>query len=64
LSTSPGAFARIVPFLLVLAALSLFVQPHVSAWRARRGVEHNRLLLGGGLAAVALYNGYFGAARE
>lgn len=61
LSTPAGVFGRVVPFLLVFAAATLLAQPKISAWGARHLVRANRYLLGAGLFAVSVYNGYFGA---
>jgi uncharacterized membrane protein YfcA len=61
LSTPEHLFARIVPFLLVTAAVVLFFQPRISTWRESRPGRHNRLLLPCGLFAVSVYGGYFGA---
>jgi hypothetical protein len=61
LSTPPGVFSRIVPFLLAAAAVGLIIQPRLTAWRERRNVGQSRFLLPAGLFAVTLYNGYFGA---
>ncbi|MFC4947809.1 sulfite exporter TauE/SafE family protein [Pseudonocardia sp. GCM10023141] len=67
LLTPPGAFERIVPFLVGAAALLLLVQPRLR-WAARPATEqpdepgraHPGVL--GGVLAVAVYGGYFGAA--
>ena len=61
LSTPPGAFARVVPFLLAAAALALLFQPRLSAWLDRRERRAGALVLGTGLFAMSVYNGYFGA---
>ncbi len=58
LSTPSRLFARIVPFLLVAAVLALLVQPLAGRVRPGRG---RRAVLAAGLAAMALYSGYFGA---
>lgn len=60
-STSPGAFAHVVPFLLLIAAASLLLQPRISSWRDRRRPKHGGLALPFGVLATSLYNGYFGA---
>jgi uncharacterized membrane protein YfcA len=60
-STPPGVFARLVPFLIATAALALLLQPRLTAWRQQRSVRSGGLLLAGGLFAVSAYNGYFGA---
>lgn len=62
LVTPPGAFERIVPFLVGGAAAVLLFQPRIRAAAGRR--EHRRAGPGiaAGLFAVAVYGGYFGAA--
>jgi hypothetical protein len=60
LLTPPGAFGRVVPFLVAAGSLALLAQPRVAAWR--RGRDHvNAALLLAGLVAVSVYGGYFGA---
>lgn len=61
LFTSPGAFAKVVPFLVALGALALLGEPQLSAWRARRKGPGSRFLVPSGLAALSVYNSYFGA---
>jgi hypothetical protein len=61
LLTPNHLFARIVPFLLVLAAVVLLFQPRLSRWRDRRVTDSSRFLLPLGLLAVSVYSGYFGA---
>ncbi len=61
LSTPATVFARIVPFLLMIAALSLIAQPRISSWRTSRGARSDRVALFGGVFGTSLYNGYFGA---
>jgi hypothetical protein len=62
LLTPDGFFAWIVPFLVALASLVLLFQPRIAAWReSRRTAGHRRELIAG-LAAVSIYDGYFGAA--
>ncbi|HEX3795174.1 MAG TPA: sulfite exporter TauE/SafE family protein [Acidimicrobiales bacterium] len=61
LSTPDRIFGRIVPFLLALAALTLFFQPQLTSWRRGFFNRHGRLLLPVGLFGVSLYSGYFGA---
>jgi uncharacterized protein len=62
LITPSSFFAWVVPFLVAAAAVLLFFQPRIFAWRAGRStVEHQRVVPYG-LFAVALYEGYFGAA--
>lgn len=60
LSTPPGAFGRVVPFLVAAGSLALLLQPRLSALRRRDG-HSNRLVLLGGLLSVSVYSGYFGA---
>ncbi len=73
LLTPPGAFANVVPFLIVAAALVLIGEPWLSALRdarlrhwpsaargPRRRGRHGPLLAAG-LALVTVYGGYFGA---
>ena len=57
LLTPDRVFTRIVPFLLVAAVVALLLQPRISRWRA----TSNRFVLGGGILAMAVYSGYFGA---
>ena len=54
-------FGRIVPFLLVFASVALLLQPRISTWREGRFGRIDRYLLPGGLFAVSVYDGYFGA---
>jgi hypothetical protein len=64
LSTPPGLFGRVVPFLVAFGALALLAQPRITAWRDRRlagGRASGGLLLPGGVTALSVYNGYFGA---
>lgn len=61
LSTPVGVFERIVPYLLVLAAIGLLVQPRLSAWQQRHAPPREQWLFPIGLFAVSTYNGYFGA---
>jgi uncharacterized membrane protein YfcA len=60
LSTPPGAFGRVVPFLVAAGSLALLLQPRLSALRQHND-HSNRLVLLGGLLSVSAYNGYFGA---
>jgi uncharacterized protein len=61
LSTPPGVFARVVPFLVAAGSLTLLAQPKLAARRQRRQTHHGGPILPTGLFAVSLYNGYFGA---
>lgn len=61
LVTSAGAFRKIVPFLVLFAALILLVQPTVKKWISG---PHGHLPGYAGVVLqflVALYGGYFGA---
>jgi uncharacterized membrane protein YfcA len=62
LLTPGGVFDWVVPFLVAAAAILMVVQPRISAWRDRRPPTGRRSLLPYGLFAVAVYDGYFGAA--
>jgi uncharacterized membrane protein YfcA len=60
INTSPGVFARLVPFLVAVGSLVLLAQPWLTALVARRSGST------GGLAwplvgLVSIYGGYFGA---
>ena len=62
LATPAGVFGRVVPFLVAAGSLALLAQPWLAArrrWQADAG--WGRLLLPGGLVALSVYNGYFGA---
>jgi uncharacterized protein len=61
LSFPAGTFARVVPYLLVVASCAMLLQPWITAWHQRSLSHARRLLLPCGVFAVALYNGYFGA---
>jgi uncharacterized protein len=61
LSTTPGVFEKIVPFLVMAGALALLFQPRVSAWRERHMTHRSNLWLMCGLVPMSVYNGYFGA---
>jgi len=54
LLTPPGVFTRVVPFLLVIAALALLVQPRLSAWRERHPIRFQQSLLAGGVIVTSL----------
>jgi uncharacterized membrane protein YfcA len=60
LSTPPGAFDRVVPFLVAAGSLVLLVQPRLSALRGHHDHASTPVLLAG-LLLVSVYNGYFGA---
>jgi hypothetical protein len=61
LSTPSRVFDRVVPFLVAAGAISLFLQPWLSARHDadRHGRDHRALP--GAVLGVSLYNGYFGA---
>jgi hypothetical protein len=59
-STSSGAFERVVPFLVVAGSLVLLAQPRLDARAGGRGQGSTPALVSG-LVPVSLYNGYFGA---
>jgi uncharacterized membrane protein YfcA len=61
LLTPPGAFARIVPFLVAAGSLTLLAQPRLSAAHGRRDGALHPAVLPAGVVVLALYNGYFGA---
>ena len=61
LGTPSQLFGRIVPFLLVFASVALLLQPRISTWREGRFGRIDRSLLPGGLFAISVYGGYFGA---
>jgi len=62
LATPPGVFARVVPFLVALGSLVLLLQPVILSWR--HGGQAGELgvgALGGWVALISVYGGYFGA---
>jgi uncharacterized protein len=61
LSTPSGVFARVVPFLVAAGSLALLFEPRLTAWHQRRAGQNRKVALPAGLAALSLYNGYFGA---
>ena len=61
LTTPPGIFGRVVPFLVVAGSVALLVQPQLAARRQRFPGPHSRLGLPLGLLALTVYGGYFGA---
>jgi len=61
LATPSGIFARIVPFLVLIASVGLAAQPQLRRFHHRRSPRTKTAILAGGLPAVAAYNGYFGA---
>lgn len=61
LSTPPGVFEKVVPFLLGLGAVFLLLQPWLSVWQDRHHFQRQKPLLALGLLGFSIYNGYFGA---
>ncbi len=62
LSTPDQAFSTVVPFLVAAGSLALLFQPQLSALRDHGRMGDGAGLLGaGGLLAVSVYTGYFGA---
>jgi uncharacterized membrane protein YfcA len=59
LSTPPGVFSRVVPFLVAVGSLALLFQPRLRSLAASSG--GGRLLLPCALVGLSVYNGYFGA---
>lgn len=60
LLTPARAFGRIVPFLVALAALTLLVQPRVSAFLKEHPGHGDRFWPQCGLSAVWVFDGYWG----
>ena len=61
-----SAFARVVPFLILLASALMAVQPRLASFVAGHrpmGAEHSRALMGL-VFLTAIYGGYFGAAQS
>jgi hypothetical protein len=64
LVTPPGAFARVVPFLIAAGSLALIAEPWLRGLRparAARGGRRGELVMAGALGLLAVYGGYFGA---
>ena len=72
LTTTPGVFSRVVPFLVAAGSLSLLAQPALTAAAARLRAHPSRRGSGGPLlestglvlvlvGLVSVYSGYFGA---
>ena len=60
LVTPPGAFSRVVPFLVAAGAITLLLQPRLSALRERQAHTSTAVFVAG-LLLVSVYGGYFGA---
>jgi uncharacterized protein len=60
LSTPPGVFTRVVPFLIAIGSIALLLQPYLPTPRAHHSDRH-QLALSAALVAVSIYIGYFGA---
>lgn len=60
LVTPAAVFGRIVPFLVMFAAVALLVQPWVSAWLERRTGTSGGFWPQCGLFAVWVFDGYWG----
>ena len=58
LSTPAGTFGRIVPFLVMLGAAALLLQPRLKSLAGSAGSQR---ILPCGVVAVSVYNAYFGA---
>ena len=61
LVTPPGAFVRIVPFLIAAGSIALLLQPRLSTHRWTEAGRGQTMGLGAVLFAVSVYSGYFGA---
>ena len=61
LVTPAAAFARVVPFLMTLAAVALLIQPWISHGEERHPGRGGRLVACIGLLATWIYDGYWGA---
>jgi len=61
LSTPPGVFSRVVPFLLASGSLILVLEPVIAGSPRGTSLLGHRGILSLGLLAVSFYNGYFGA---
>lgn len=59
--TPGGIFDRVVPFLVAAGSLILLLQPRISRWQEAGGRTWGKTAVLGGLSAVSVYNGYFGA---
>jgi len=58
-------FASVVPWLILMAAVMVAIQPRVGRWlKSRRGDKpHSLVTLTAGTSTVGIYGGYFGAAQ-
>lgn len=64
LLTPPGAFAQVVPFLVLAGSAALMAEPWLRGLRIRRAAAlsaHRGLVLAAALGMVTVYGGYFGA---
>lgn len=61
LATPAGTFTRVVPFLVAAGSLTLLLRPRATAEPRDAGQGAARLLLPGGVVALSVYSGYFGA---
>lgn len=61
LTTPPGVFARLVPFLLLAGSVGLAAQGWLRSAASARLGRVTPILVGAGLFLASLYNGYFGA---
>ncbi|MGH7912114.1 MAG: sulfite exporter TauE/SafE family protein [Candidatus Dormibacteraceae bacterium] len=61
LTTPPGVFERLVPFLLVAGSAALLLQNRLIQLADARLGQAARVLLPVGLILISVYNGYFGA---
>jgi uncharacterized membrane protein YfcA len=61
LTTPPGVFARLVPFLLAGGSVALVAQSWLRTAAGARLGRATPLFVGAGLFLASLYNGYFGA---
>ena len=62
LSTSASAFGAIVPFLVLAGSLALLATPRLTARReGRRRSARLEVAAAGGVLAMSVYGGYFGA---
>lgn len=61
LSTSPGVFREVVPFLVAGGSAVLLMQPRLTARHPLHDHRAGLFLLAAALPLIAVYNGYFGA---